>query len=82
VERFHASAPQLEPVSVVGAGDVLTAAFLATRLAGRPFADSLRYAVAAASASTLEVGAGRFDPREAGRLSSQVEVGELEPVER
>jgi len=82
VQRFHASAPQLEPVSVVGAGDVLTAAFLATRLAGRPFADSLRYAVAAASASTLEVGAGRFDPREAGRLSSQVEVGELAPVER
>jgi 1-phosphofructokinase family hexose kinase len=82
VKRFHASAPKVEPVSVAGAGDVLTAAFLATRLAGRPFADSLRYAVAAASASTLEVGAGRFDPREAGRLSAQVEVGELEPIER
>ena len=80
-QRFHATAPTVEPVSVAGAGDVLTAAFLASRLAERPFADSLRYAVAAASASTLEVGAGRFEPREAGRLSSQVEVAELEPVE-
>jgi sugar/nucleoside kinase (ribokinase family) len=71
----------VEPVSVAGAGDVLTAAFLASRLAERPFADSLRYAVAAASASTLEVGAGRFEPREAGRLSSQVEVAVLEPIE-
>jgi 1-phosphofructokinase family hexose kinase len=81
VQRFYASAPTVEPVSVAGAGDVLTAAFLASRLAERPFADSLRSAVAAASASTLEVGAGRFEPREAGRLSAQVEVGALEPVE-
>jgi len=80
-QRFHATAPTVEPVSVAGAGDVLTAAFLASRLAERPFADSLRYAVAAASASTLEVGAGRFEPREAGRLSSQVEVAVLEPIE-
>jgi hypothetical protein len=29
----------------------------------------------------LEVGAGRFEPREAGRLSGQVEVDALEPVE-
>jgi len=81
VRRFHAAAPPVEPISTVGAGDVLTAAFLAARLAEKPFEDALRSAVAAASASTLEVGAGRFDPREAGRLSSQVEVAALEPVE-
>ena len=79
--RFHAAAPRVEPVSTVGAGDVLTAAFLAAQLDGRSFGDALRSSVAAASASTLEVGAGRFDPREANRLTGQVEVTELEPVE-
>ena len=68
-------------MSTVGAGDVLLAAFLAAELEGRSFGDALRYSVAAASASTLEVGAGRFDPREANRLTGQVEVSELETVE-
>ena len=34
--RLHARAPKLEPISTVGAGDVLLAGFLAARLAGRP----------------------------------------------
>jgi 1-phosphofructokinase family hexose kinase len=78
--RVYAVAPRLEPVSTVGAGDVLTAAFLAARLDERSFDDALRFAVAAASASTLEVGAGRFEPREANRLMAKAEVAELEPV--
>ena len=41
----------------------------------------MRAAVAAGAASTLEVGAGRFDPRQAGRLQAGVEVVELAPVE-
>jgi hypothetical protein len=36
--------------------------------------------VAAGAASTLEIGAGRFEPREAGRLVGSVEVAQLEPV--
>jgi hypothetical protein len=36
--------------------------------------------VAAGAASTLEVGAGRFEPREASKLQSSVDVRELEPV--
>ncbi len=78
--RLRALAPQLEPVSAVGSGDVLLAAFLAARLADRPLDESLRAAVAAGAASTLEVGAGRFEPRDAGRLQSSVDVRELEPV--
>jgi 1-phosphofructokinase/tagatose 6-phosphate kinase len=78
--RFRAIAPRVEPVSAVGSGDVLLAAFLAARLADRPVEDSLRHAVAAGAASTLEVGAGRFEPREAGRLQSSVDVRELEAV--
>jgi hypothetical protein len=37
--------------------------------------------VAAGAASTLEVGAGRFDPKQATGLQPDVEVGELEQVE-
>jgi 1-phosphofructokinase family hexose kinase len=77
---FRAEAPLVEPVSAVGSGDVLLAAFLAARLAERPLEDALRSAVAAGAAATLEVGAGRFDPREAARLESVVRVEETEPV--
>jgi 1-phosphofructokinase/tagatose 6-phosphate kinase len=76
--RFRALAPSLEPVSAVGAGDVLLAGFLAARFAERPLEDALRAAVAVASASTLEIGAGRFDPREASRLQNMIDVHELE----
>jgi len=80
VHRYRARAPQLEPVSVLGAGDVLLARWLVAQEQGLPAEESLRLAVAAGSASVLEVGAGRFDPREAARLASLVEVDELEPV--
>jgi 1-phosphofructokinase family hexose kinase len=79
--RFRAVSPHVEPVSDIGAGDVLLAAFLAARSQGRAFEESLRAAVAAGAASTLEVGAGRFDPRHAGRLQAGVEISELEPAE-
>jgi 1-phosphofructokinase family hexose kinase len=80
VRRYRAKAPQLEPVSVLGAGDVFLARWLAAQDEGLPTEESLRLAVAAASASVLEVGAGRFDPKEAARLASLVEVNELQPV--
>ena len=77
---FRADAPQVEPVSVVGSGDVLLAAFLAARVADKSLEEALRGAVAAGAASTLEVGAGRFERREATKLQNAVEVQELEPV--
>jgi 1-phosphofructokinase family hexose kinase len=76
--RFRAVAPTLEAVSAVGAGDVLLAGFLAARFAERPLEEALRAAVAVASASTLEIGAGRFEAREASRLQGAVQVHELE----
>jgi 1-phosphofructokinase family hexose kinase len=79
-KRFRASAPHVEPLSAVGAGDVLLAGFLAARYEERSAEEALRMAVAAGAASTLEIGAGRFEPREAGRLIGGVEVVELEPV--
>jgi fructose-1-phosphate kinase PfkB-like protein len=79
--RYRAVAPRVDPVSTVGSGDVLLAAFIAARHAGRPHEEALRAAVAAGAASTLEVGAGRFDPRQAGRLQAGVDLSELQPVE-
>jgi len=79
--RFHAVAPRVEPVSGVGAGDVLLAGYLAARFSEQPVDDALRAAVAAATASTLEVGAGRFDLKEAARLQGGVDVRELELAE-
>jgi fructose-1-phosphate kinase PfkB-like protein len=79
-KRFRATAPHVEALSAVGAGDVLLAGFLGALFDERPAEEALRMAVAAGAASTLEIGAGRFEPREAGRLYHGVEVVELEPV--
>jgi 1-phosphofructokinase family hexose kinase len=78
--RYRVLAPRVEPVSAVGSGDVLLAGFVAARLEQRSDEEALRFAVAAGAASTLELGAGRFEEREAGRLVSSVEVALLEPV--
>jgi 1-phosphofructokinase family hexose kinase len=82
VRRYRATAPQLEAVSTVGAGDVLLAKWITAELEGRGAEEALRTAVAAGAASVLEVGAGRFDPREAARLGTDVEVHQLEPAPR
>jgi 1-phosphofructokinase family hexose kinase len=78
--RFRALAPTVEAISSVGAGDVLLAQFIAAHLGGKPAEEALKLAVAAGAASTLEVGAGRFDPRDAGRLVGGVQVAELAAV--
>jgi tagatose 6-phosphate kinase len=80
MRRLRADAPLLEPVSVVGAGDVLLAQFLAARLEDKPVEEALRLGVAAGAASVLEIGAGRFEPRQAGRLAASVRVEELATV--
>jgi 1-phosphofructokinase family hexose kinase len=80
VRRLRASIGRIEPVASVGAGDVLLAGFLAARLSGSPLDDALRKAVGCGAASVLELGAGRFDPREASRLAGMVDVVDLAPV--
>lgn len=80
IRRLRASVARVEPVASVGAGDVLLAGFLAERFNGRSLDDALRTAVGCAAASVLELGAGRFDRREASRIAVGVEVVELEAV--
>src|SRR5918996_849114 len=64
--RLRASAPEVEAVSTVGAGDTLLAGFIAARTAGRSFEEAVRAAVAAGTASVLEAGAGPLPPPRGG----------------
>jgi 1-phosphofructokinase family hexose kinase len=81
VRRLRALAPHVEALAPVGSGDVLLAGFIAARFAGATSEGALRSAVAAGAVSTLEVGAGRFEPRDVSRLAASVGLEELEPVE-
>jgi fructose-1-phosphate kinase PfkB-like protein len=78
--RYRAAIDRVEPVAAVGAGDVLLGGFLAARFNGAPVDTALRQGVSCAAASVLELGPGRFDPREAARLASIVELEELQPL--
>ena len=64
----------------MGSGAVLLAGFIAAWLESATPEDALRRAVAAGAASTLSVGAGRFDPEDLGRLLPGVRVEELTAV--
>ncbi len=79
-KRFRAEGPMVEAVSGVGSGAVLLAGFIAAWLEDASPEDALRRAVAAGAASTLSVGAGRFEPEDVGRLLPEVQVEELSAV--
>jgi fructose-1-phosphate kinase PfkB-like protein len=64
----------------VGSGYSRLAEYVAAGLVRRGVEEALRLAVAAGAASILEVGAGRFEPREAARLAPAVRVDELAAV--
>jgi len=78
--RFRATGPEVEVVSSVGSSATLLAGFIAARVEDASPEDALRKAVAAGAASSLEVGAGRFEPEVMGRLIPDVGVESLEPV--
>ena len=78
--HYRALAPHLESASASGSGAVLLAGFLDAQLEDASPEDALRKAVAAGAASTLEVGAARFEPEEMGRLLHDVRVEQLEPL--
>ena len=79
-KRFRAEGPMMEAVSGVGSGAVLLAGFIAAWLENASPEDALRRAVAAGAASTLSVGAGRFEPEDARRLLPDVRVADSRPL--
>jgi 1-phosphofructokinase family hexose kinase len=78
--HFEANIPPHEPVAPAGAGDAMLAGYVAARMAEQPLDEALRSAVATGAAATLEVGGGRFDPREVSRLLANVTVRAVEPI--
>lgn len=75
---WSAQAPQIKAVSAVGSGDAFLAGLAYGILAGQPFEECLRLAVAAGSANALRLGAGRLDIADVEKLLVDVRV-ELEP---
>ncbi|MGH2957059.1 MAG: 1-phosphofructokinase family hexose kinase [Solirubrobacterales bacterium] len=75
---YEVTAPALEPVASVGSGDAFLAGLVACRFDGRPPEECLRFAVACGAESTQHFGAGTIDPDEVERLSSRVEVNQLD----
>jgi len=75
---WRATFDQLEPVSAVGSGDAFLAGYVASRYAGRPEEECLRYAVACGAESTQHFGAGVLDAREVERLLPEVSVETLD----
>jgi 1-phosphofructokinase family hexose kinase len=78
--RFEANVPRHEALAPAGAGDAMLAGYLAARVAEQPLDEAVRAAVATGAAATLEVGGGRFDPREVSRLLVNVSVRAVEPI--
>jgi 1-phosphofructokinase family hexose kinase len=67
-----------EARSSIGSGDAFLAGYVASRYAGRPAADCLRFGVACGAESTQHFGAGILDPAKVDRLMAEVQVERLE----
>src|SRR5580693_6743240 len=61
-----------------GSGDAFLAGYIAARYEGRPPDQCLRFGVACGAESTVRLGAGLVDPREARRLMGEVELSAIE----
>lgn len=69
-QRYDETAPRVDVVDTVGAGDAFAAGYLAASIAGLPTAERLRHAVACGTLSTT--GAGSSANPTAGELSAFV----------
>lgn len=66
--------PQIEAVSPIGAGDALAAAFVWASAAGKPFAEAVRWGVAAGTASTKLPGMNFASLPETEKIYRQTEA--------
>jgi 1-phosphofructokinase family hexose kinase len=67
-----------EAIAPRGSGDAFLAGYVAARYEGRAPDQCLRFGVACGAESTMRLGAGLIDPKEARRLMGEVEVGAVE----
>ncbi|HEX3692264.1 MAG TPA: 1-phosphofructokinase family hexose kinase [Solirubrobacteraceae bacterium] len=74
----RASIEPREAVAARGSGDAFLAGYVAARYEGRAPDQCLRFGVACGAESTMRLGAGLIDPKEARRLMGEVEVGAVE----
>lgn len=72
------AAPLAAGPYTVGAGDSFQAGLLSALEADRPLARALRQAAATAAANTLRPGAALFDPEDAARFASEIDVRPVE----
>lgn len=75
--RYTVSAPEITPVSTIGAGDAMLAGFIKGFAESRDIASSLRLACAAGSAACLEEGTTPPPPFSVSQLSEKIEVRKI-----
>ena len=74
----RASVELRESIATRGSGDAFLAGYVAARYEGRTPDQCLRFGVACGAESTVRLGAGLIDPREARRLMGDVELSAIE----
>jgi len=76
-EIFRVKSPSVESKSAVGSGDCTLAGLVYGFMSGLSFEESIRCGVAAGTANTLTVGAGRFNIDDFEKLRYQVYMNRL-----
>ena len=64
--------PEVAAISPIGSGDCFFAGVAASLVEGKSLAEAVRWGIAAGTANTLQVGAGRFSPDDLAQLYPQV----------
>jgi 6-phosphofructokinase 2 len=76
-EYYHAVPPQVEVKNTIGAGDSAVAGFVYGQINGKNLKESLTYAVAAGTATTMQSGTALCKKDDFKRLISEVKITEL-----
>jgi len=76
-QAWRGSAPQMAPVSTVGAGDSFLGAMVFSLAMGRSLADCLRYGIAAGGAALLSPGTELCRLRDVERLLPEIVIEDL-----
>jgi 6-phosphofructokinase 2 len=76
-EQYHAVPPRVEVINTVGAGDSAVAGFVYGMIKGKDLRDSLIFAVAAGTATTLRPGTALCEEEDFLKLVPQIKVQTL-----